>query len=211
MANLDELITQLAQEAEAVTPAPHPFRLAGLWLLAALVYLVVTLAASGLRPDLAHSLQQPWLLAELAALLAVLVASALASAVLAFPDLHQKRGWVMAAGAAFVGLWGVIALAWLADTPPAPLPEHSYQCTLSITAMTLLPAFITFYVMRRYACTQPQLAGSVALLFAFSVGALWLRLHEVNDSVWHVIVWHYLPMLLISALGWSLGRRLLKW
>ena len=36
-----------------------------------------------------------------------------------------------------------------------------------------------------------RLAGGIALLCAFSVGALWLRLHEVNDSILHLFQWHY--------------------
>ena len=65
--------------------------------------------------------------------------------------------------------------------------------------------------MRKYASTHYRLAGSVALLSAFSVGALWLRLHEVNDSIVHVIEWHYLPMLVIGLIGLGLGQRVLKW
>jgi hypothetical protein len=49
--------------------------------------------------------------------------------------------------------------------------------------------------------THYRLAGSVALLSAFSVGALWLRLHEANDSIVHVIEWHYLPILAIGIAG----------
>jgi hypothetical protein len=49
------------------------------------------------------------------------------------------------------------------------------------------------------------------VLSAFSVGALWLRLHELNDSISHVVTWHYLPMLAAGAIGLWLGRRLLKW
>jgi len=65
--------------------------------------------------------------------------------------------------------------------------------------------------MRKYASTHYRLAGSVALLSAFSVGAMWLRLHEVNDSIAHVIEWHYLPMLAIGLIGLWLGRVVLKW
>ena len=49
------------------------------------------------------------------------------------------------------------------------------------------------------------------LLSAFSVGAIWLRLHEETDSIDHVVVWHYLPMLAIGLIGFWLGKRLLKW
>ena len=49
----------------------------------------------------------------------------------------------------------------------------------------------------------------VSLLSAFSVGAL--RLHEVNNSVIHLIQRHYLPMLVFGLIGLWLGRVLLKW
>lgn len=211
MADIDDLVARLAQEADAVKPAPHPFMLSMLWLGAAAIYLVVSLLFSGARPDLLEKLHNPWFAAELVTLLALLVVTSLAAALLSFPDLHQKRRLV------FAPLWpallfvAVMSLAWQADTPPAPLPLHSFECTFSILLMTLLPAGWTFYFMRKQASTHYRLAGSIALLSAFSVGALWLRLHEVNDSIAHVVAWHYLPMLAIGWLGWRLGRLILKW
>ena len=68
-----------------------------------------------------------------------------------------------------------------------------------------------FLCLRRFASTHSRWTGMVALLAAFSVGALWLRLHEETDSIDHVVLWHYLPMVAISLAGWWLGRRLLKW
>jgi hypothetical protein len=111
----------------------------------------------------------------------------------------------------FALLWLVILLAWQADHPPAPLPVHSYQCTLSIALVALPPAVWTFVVLRRYASTHYNWAGSIAVLSAFSLGALWLRLHEVNNSIRHVIEWHYLPMIAAGMVGVWLGKRVLRW
>ena len=58
--------------------------------------------------------------------------------------------------------------------------------------------------------TDYRFAACVAFLCAFSVGALWLRLHEVNDSIVHVVEWHYLPMLGFALVGFGL-EKLLKW
>jgi hypothetical protein len=211
MDNIEQLVATLSKEARAVKPAPHPFLLSLQWTGAAAIYLLVALAVTGLRPELSAKLHNPWLLAELAALLTIFFVTSLSAALLAFPDLHQKRVLAFAPVVPAVIFLIVIFLAWQADTPPAPLPVHSFECTLSITLMTLLPAGWTFYSMRNYASTHYRLAGSVALLSAFSVGALWLRLHEVNDSIVHVVEWHYLPMLAIGLLGLWLGKVLLKW
>lgn len=211
MASIEELVESLAQDTVPVRPAPHPFMLSLGWVAAAAVYLVLSLWITGVRPDLAHKLHEPWFVAEMASLALIFVATALSAAVLAFPDLHQKRKAALAPAGAFVLFIAVLFLAWRADAPPAPLPVHSIRCTLYIVLFSLLPAAWTFHSMRQFASTHYRWAGGVALLSAFSIGALWMRLHELNDSVIHVIQWHYLPMLGIGLVGWWLGSRLLKW
>lgn len=211
MTDIEQLVASLAAEAEQVKAAPHPYTLAAKWAAAAAAYLAVALAVSGLRPDLAQALHNPWYVAELGALLLIFIATTGSAALLAFPDLHQKPALAYAPLWLFALFALLLAFAWSADNPPAPLPEHSWQCALSITLVALLPAAWTFYAMRAYASTHFRLAGSIALLSAFSVGALWLRLHEVNDSIYHVVLWHYLPMLAAGLLGLWLGRRLLRW
>ena len=104
-----------------------------------------------------------------------------------------------------------MVFAWRADAPPAPLPVHSFECTLSILLFSLLPSAAIFYAMRGLASTHPRLSGVVAVLFTFSTGTLWLRLHEMNDSTSHVIIWHYLPLLAVGALGVWLGKIFLRW
>ncbi|MBZ0105406.1 MAG: DUF1109 domain-containing protein [Sulfuricella denitrificans] len=211
MASIEQLVDRLAQDAAPVKPAPHPLTLSLGWAAAAAVYLVLSLWISGLRPDLAQKLHEPWFLAELGVLVLIFLATSLSAAVLAFPDLHQMKKTAWAPAGLFAVFIAILFFAWRADVPPAPLPVHSFECTASITLFALLPAVWTFLSMRRFASTHYRWAGSVALLSAFSVGALWLLLHEVNDSVIHVIEWHYLPMLGIGLAGWWLGKKWLKW
>lgn len=207
----EQLIETLAEDAAAVKLAPHPFRLVMKWLGAAALYLVISLVLSGVRPDLMERLHTPWFIAEIVALFAIFITTAVSAALLAFPDLHQKRGLALLPAWMFVLFALVIFFAWRADNPPAPLPLHSFECTVSITLMLLLPAVWTFFTLRRFASTHYRLAGSIVLLSAFSVGALWLRLHEINDSIIHLIQWHYLPMLGIGLVGLWMGRVVLKW
>lgn len=209
--HIEQLVATLSKDAQPVRPAPHPYLLSLQWIGAAALYLIVSLALTGLRPDWRASFVEPWFIAEIAALFALFIVTALSTALLAFPDLHQKRRLAFAPAVPAVLLLAVILFAWRADSPPAPLPEHSIECTCSILLTMLLPALWTFYSLRQYASTHYRLAGSIALLSAFSVGALWLRLHEVNDSIAHVVEWHYLPMLGVGAFGLWLGRVLLKW
>ncbi|RFC35236.1 MAG: hypothetical protein DID92_2727744087 [Candidatus Nitrotoga sp. SPKER] len=211
MSNIDNLITRLAQDEIRVKTAPHPFILSLQWMGAAGIYLAVSLTLFGLRPDLLEKFHSVWFVAEIGVLLGILIVTSISAALLAFPDLYQKRNLALAPAWMLALFLLTLFLAWRADNPLIPLPVHSFECTLGITVMSLLPTVWIFSSMRRYASTHYRLAGSVALLSAFSVGALWLRLHEVNDSIVHVIKWHYLPMLAIGIIGLWLGQRVLKW
>lgn len=211
MENIDELITRLAQAAPTAKPAPHPFVLSFAGLAAAVLYLGVALLVSGARHDLPIKLHDIWFVAEIAALTGIFISTSLSAALLSYPDLHQKRRIAFVPIVTFALFTLVMCYAWLADNPPAALPVYSFECTLSITLFALLPTAGTFYVMRKCASTHQRWAGSVALLFAFSVGALWLRLYEQNDSIMHVIQWHYLPMIGFGLIGIWLGKWALKW
>ena len=211
MRDVEQLVADLADNAGPVKPAPHPYVLSLKWIIAAAGYLVVSLALSGLRPDLAQALQQPWFIAELVVLLLIFIAGSLGAALLSFPDMYQKRRLALAPLWMFALFVLLMLFAWRADSPPAPLPEHSLLCTTCIVLLALLPAAWTFYTMRKFASTHCRWAGGIAVVSAFSVGALWLRLYEVNDSILHVIEWHYLPMLAFGIIGLWIGKLLLKW
>lgn len=211
MEDIDNLIATLAEDVRQVEPAAHPFFLSLKWIGAAAIYLVAALAVSGLRADFSDKLQSPMFVAEIAALFGIFASTSFAAALLAFPDMHQKKKLVFAPLVAFALFLLTLFFAWHQDMPAAPLPVHSFECTLSIMLMALLPSIWIFYSMRNYASTHSALAGGNALLASFSIGALWLRLHEVNDSILHVIAWHYLPMLSIGLVGLWLGKKILKW
>jgi len=210
MGNIEQLVESLSKAA-AVKPAPHPFVLSTKWMAFAAAYLILALAFSGFRSDLLRSFHEPWFIVEIVVLLGMLITTALSTAVLAFPDLYQKRRVALAPLWAFALFLVVMFFAWYADKPPAPLPVHSYECTLCIVSLALLPSVVIFSMMRKFASTHYSSGGISAVLFAFSIGALYLRLHELNDSVIHVIEWHYLPMVGFGAAGWWLGKVLLKW
>ena len=211
MANIDELISKLAQDTTTVKRARHPFLLSIEWIAIAVFYLAVSLMIFGTRHDLWLELHKPWFTVELAAMTGIFLSTSLSAALLSYPDLHQKRRLAFAPIATFALFVLVIFFAWRADNPPAPLPMHSFECTRSIALISLLPAAWMFYVMRKFASTHYRWAGSIAFLFAFSVGALWERLHEQTDSIIHVIEWHYLPMIGFGIVGMWLGKMALKW
>jgi hypothetical protein len=211
MRNTEELVETLAREAGVVKPAPHPFALSIKWMGWAAIYLAAALIFTGLRPDLLSKLHEPWFAAEIAVLIVLFIATAVSAALLSFPDLHQMRRIALAPAFTFALFLLTLVLAWLANSPAAPLPRHTYECTLCILLVALLPAAWAFFGVRQFASTHYRWAGSIVLLSALSISALWLRLSELNDSILHVIQWHYLPMLGFGIAGIWLGKVILNW
>jgi hypothetical protein len=211
MGNIDELIGKLTQDMALVRPAPPPFLLSIAWMAGAAVYLAVTLMMFDTRHDLLLKFHDTWFVAEIATLVSITIATSFSAALLSYPDLHQMRRIVFAPVVMFLLFVLVMIFALRADDPPASLPIHNFECTLSIAMFSLLPAAWTLYVMRKFASTHYRWAGTTALLYAFSVGAMWVRLHEQADSIIHVIEWHYLPMIGFGLVGMWLGKAVLKW
>ncbi|MCC8997778.1 MAG: DUF1109 domain-containing protein [Nitrosomonas sp.] len=211
MDNIEQLIKTLAEDPITLQPAPHPFLQTFKWTVAAMIYLAIALALFGLRSDIMQAIENPWFVIELLVLFCVFVATSVSTSLLAFPDLHQKRIIAFAPILMFILFLIIIFFSLSADHPPAPLPAHTYECTFCIILVSLLPAAWTLYTLRKFASVHYRLAGSLALLSASSIGALWLRLYEVNDSIIHVVEWHYLPMLVIGFIGLWLGEVILKW
>ena len=205
------LIEQMSNEIGVVKKSPNPFILSGKLLVAFTMYIAVILPFFGVRPDLAQKLLSPLFASEIIALVFIIVSSCVASAILSFPDLYQKKNIAFTPIIAFFLFALVLLLEFLADKQPAPLPEHEIKCFVCIIGLSIIPAILLFYNMRKIACTHYAHAGCTAMLSAFAVGALVLRLSEPTDSILHLLQWHYLPMLIIGVFGMLCGKLFLRW
>ena len=213
MSNTDHLIESLSGQ---VRNSEKPLRLGRmllLWVVGLGVY-IAAIFASGimpLRPDLIEVLaQKPLFGLEIASLMTLVLSTAWAAVFLGFPDCYQKKS-VLRLPLKALGIFTlVLALAWATGSTNAE-PGPGVECFLCICGLSFIPAACLFYRLRRMATVQPDIAGMLCSLCAFGLGALILRLSEQTDSIAHVVLWHYAPMLAISALGFCLGPRLLKW
>jgi hypothetical protein len=165
----------------------------------------------GVRADIAVKLANPFYVTELAVLVLVIGSTGLSAVVLSYPDMHQAPGLALAPLLPLAAFAGLLLAGWIMDSPPAALPPHSYECTLCITLYSMVAAAGLFYYLRKQASTHLYATGAVALVSAFGIGCLALRLSEPTDSVVHLVRWHYLPMLGSGLLGLVAGRVVLKW
>ncbi len=164
------------------------------------------------RPDLLGKLlsDRPFEI-EILSLIAIIFSTALAACAAAYPDAQQKRFVFFLPLLSFAIFIWTMFLAWLTSAPP-PLPAwHEMNCTLCITLLSLPPALFLAWQIRRMASVRPRLAAVNALLAAFAIGALALRLSEPTNSIPHLAQFHYLPMLAVAAIGVLIGQKLFRW
>lgn len=212
--NTKALIASLSREVQARKP-----RSPGYWvgcLLAVLVtYAVGIQVVLGLRPDLDIQFTRLFFGVEIFLLGMLVLVSAVACVLAMYPDTYQKPSWLKLPYLVSLLLVGLVVLQLFMPTDlhkVMPLPgAHERECALCIGAVALLPAALIFALLRQGASVHQLQAGALAVLAASSIGCLALRLSEANDSIIHLINWHYVPTLLFAFLGACLGRWLLRW
>lgn len=214
MKDLESLITELSSEPAVVRRFPAPPRLAAGLLAVCLLCGVLGQLYLGVRPDFKATLADLALWSELACLMLLLLSSLLASVLVMYPDAYQRPGLLRLPYAAF-GLLVALCVVQLLVQPALRLQDasdmHGVTCTISIAAVAIVPAALVMVMLGRGAVVRPRQAGSLAVLTGTALGCLVVRLHEANDSMVHVVVWHYMPTLCFALVGVLLGRRLLRW
>ncbi len=210
----DELISLLA-----ATPDPVPTHVverrfaialaAGLPLTALLMLLTM-----GLRADLAQAVAQGafWMKLAFTAFLA-LGALALTEQ-LSRPGAKVGFAWVLIAAPLLV-VW-LVAAASLITT----LPEHRLglvqgsswgTCALNISVLSVPLFIVTFWCVKGLAPTRLTLTGAAAGLLSGALGALVYALHCTESAAPFLGIWYVLGIAIPTAIGATLGSRLLRW
>ncbi len=208
----DDLIAQLAQDTTPRVRQSFARHMASMLLLVA-GNIALMLSIHGVREDIAARLSEPVFLVELSInALLILVLSYLAVSK-QFPGRTIAIPYRYLVGALLFGYSLVVFnAAFLGGVSMAEASHgHTFECTLCILSFAVLPLAWLLYVSRKLAVTNPAIAGAMASLFALSVGSLGVRLVEQDIDNVTLILWHYIPVIVLSFGGIWLGKKLFRW
>jgi hypothetical protein len=209
----DDLILELARDANPVRRLPPPGRRAALWLALALPYAAFVIALSGSAPGLGQMAQNTRFLVEQAATLATAVTAAVAAFSLLVPGRSRRLAWLpLFPLAVWLLTLGQGCLAdWRRLGPEGLSLRIDWDCFVPMFWIGLLPTVAMVVMLRRGAPLAPRQTMTLGALAIAALTNFALQLFHVGDVSIMVLVWHFGSAVLFSALvGW-LGAGLLSW
>lgn len=208
----NDLIAGLAADLHPVRPMRAR---TGLALVAAAVGITVgtVLALAGLAPSVASgNFSFNFALAN-GLLLMLGIAAAAATVAMASPRVGAKYDgpkWA-AAMAAIFPLAGAVLLYQGSGTSAAIDARQGWECALSGTAAATLIAGVLVAWLRRGAPVALTRAGTWLGVAAGALGSAAYGLSCPYETVQHLGIWHFLPVIICGAAGMVLVPRLVRW
>ncbi len=194
-----ELINDLVGDLRPVRRLPSPARRAAAWMLVAILYVLGTSMALGLRADIAETLAKPRFLIESGALLVVAGGAAL----WAFHRSIPGRTAVLCKLVV-----GLAAVAWFASVRSHPVADTSsgWACVVRLTILGALPAVVAIRLLQRSNPLEPALVYRIGAVAAGALALIGTRLICSKDGTEHLLLWHVLPSLVVVAMAELHGR-----
>jgi hypothetical protein len=212
----NELVGTLAKDLKPVKPLASPAaRALRLSLIAPVLALSLVPTLGGPRADWLEILQNPRALAPDLIILAAGVLAACAAAALAVPDVKIRRGvriLLVLATALWIGVCaGAAATLSLADVEVEwGTLKASASCVRGLVLMTAFPLLIGFVMTLKGAPVWRGWSGYAVTLSMASFGAFAMRFLCPSDAPSHLLLWHFMPVVVVALLGTLLGKAILR-
>lgn len=198
-----------------VLPAVSYARVCVEWALVCVVSMVVLLGLFGVRSDIASQLHDPWFVLELFLNVALVLVAGLGAIAGGYPG-RARRPEMSALLVMLFFAYGMVVLCsqleqpmlWQDVVDSAP---QGLRCLICIVTFAAGPAAYLFWRLRRLASVRPGYAGASAMLMAMAQGCLGILLEAQGITPAGVVLWHYLPLFLMTLVGYSLGQKIFRW
>jgi hypothetical protein len=210
MKDTNTLIKQLADDAKPVK-CQCPWTRLTYWLVGMALVVTASMVFIGIRGDVHNKMEESLFILELLSALATGLLAAIAAEWLSTPDIRQQRFVIWLPVVPLSILAFLIIYQWVIQPIHQAESEMYTLCLMDLVLIAALPAATLFFLLKKAASTSHRLMSWMALLASLAFAYFSSRLICPNDDIEHVILWHFLPMLVISSIGAAVGSVLLKW
>lgn len=198
-----EFINKLVKEHEKRKVVPGPLKSFIKWFFLCVFIISAGLALTGIRHNIGDMIHTPRFIFESVLLLLITLTSAIAALHLAIPGEERKFKKILL----FLPflLWGfelttLLVLDVLIYKQPIVITP-GWMCSSSILLIGLPCALFLYFIIQRCSPTLPKWTGWFALIAAFSLSALAEQFACHNSEPIHLLIWHFLPVLILGLFG----------
>lgn len=206
----EDLIGKLTAELKPVRPVAPVWQRAAVLTVLALgaVFGLIFAFTQGLRPDWRYMLSLHS--CQVGAIFLAGVLAAFAAFTLSVPDTKIRPHVTAMIGLAST-LWGVIILQEVLAGWPLTTSVAERNCLTDFSMLLVLPFAAGIFMAARGAPVWRGWAGYSVTLSAASFAALGMRFLCPSEEPGHLLVWHFLPVVVFALFGSLFGEILLKW
>lgn len=186
---------------------------AAVWVVVTLLLMAAIVAYDGLRQDMPGKMHDFSYLTMMALLAPASLGMAAAGLWLAVPRL-QVPAWIYGVMVLCAGFYLGLAgwLLWPYGIAMQELWSHEHMvCAREVLLLSLIPGIGLFTLLRRAAPTHRGLASCVAGFAAGMVALMCSLLLCANEGHAHLLVGHFLPVLIATLVGGVGGWFFLRW
>jgi hypothetical protein len=210
--NTEDLIKSLCKEG-AKKPLDSPFAQLGIWLAISLIYVSTLGMLFGFRSDLSVKFSEPLFIFEILLLLFIGLSSGFTALCFSRPDCHQKPHiqYIPFTLLFMLALFFISFQPFCMRTLTSTSETGRFDCAYMIFALSLIPLASIFIVVKQGATTKILFTSFFASISAGTLAYLSMRVIEQNDDIFHLLLWHVTPVMLISFIGSIIGKKFFKW
>jgi hypothetical protein len=207
--NTDHLIKDLVFDLKPVQIVKFHFSDLLKIIVAGLFCVFAAVSILGLRTDINVQTVTTKFVVDTLILLLLAVLSIMAAFSLSVPSMNTRNIFRFP-----IFVFSLVLIttvySFLATSNPFLYLGHGFSCVSEMIAISILPAAILFYLVRKAAVIKRDLVGILILMSGVSFGLLGVQLTCADSTPLHILIWHFLPSLVVIIFGIWLSRRLIK-
>ena len=208
----DDLINLLTQDPSP----PWRFRRVLAWAVAEGIAIAAILFFGwiGFRPDISKAVMGGGFWLKVVATIALAVTATRAALSLGRPGGNlPHRGLMLAIAPALLVCAVVVELLVLPEAQwmPRLVGHNAAKCLTLIPLFSIGPLACLLVALRQGAPSSPGLAGAVAGMAASGIAATFYAANCGDDSPLFVMTWFSIATLIVTTVGYLIGRKLLRW
>lgn len=208
----DDLINLLAQDA------PVRMRIGKALTIAVVAGILISgglfFAMIGFRADIDTAMQTIRFLFKFVVTIALAVTACAVVFRIGRPGTSLRVwGWALLAAPLLLLAAAAVEMAVMpSDSWSARMIGHNARFCLTLIPLLSIGPLACFLLALRYSAPEkPGVAGAVAGLAASGIAATFYASNCTDDSPLFVLLWYPIAIALVTAVGYVLGKRILRW